>query len=99
MLEKDGSFSIHKRNLHFLASEMLKLNSGMAPELNKKLIPPNKQHTYELRNNAAFAVEVAKSVYKGLESLSYLGPKIWESLPFEIKETETLLKLKAKIKQ
>ena len=78
---------------------MLKLNSGMAPELNKKLIPPNKQHTYELRNNAAFAVEVAKSVYKGLESLSYLGPKIWESLPFEIKETETLLKFKAKIKQ
>ena len=86
-------------NLRFLACEMFKLKRDMVPELIKELILPNRQHRYELRNNPTFAVQVMKSVYKGLESLSYLGPKIWELLPLEIKETETLLKCKAKIKK
>ena len=52
-----------------------------------------------LRNNPYFAVPIVKSVHKGLESLSYLGPKIWELLPLEIKETETFSQFKAKIKK
>ena len=96
MLEKGGSVSIHKRNLRFLACEMFKLKRGMVPNLIKELILPNRQHRYELRNNPDFAVLIVKSVHKGLESLSYLGPKGWELLPLEIKETETLLQFKAK---
>ena len=77
---------------------MFKLKRDMAPELIKELILPNRQRRYELRNNPDFAVPMVKSVHKGLESLSYLGPKIWELLLFEIKETETLLQFRAKIK-
>ena len=55
---------------------MFKLNSGMASELIKELILPNRQHRYELRNSPAFAEQVVKSVHKALESLSYLCPKI-----------------------
>ena len=32
LLEKDGSVSIHKRNLRFLACEMFKLKTDMVPE-------------------------------------------------------------------
>ena len=38
---------------------------------------------YELRNNPDLAVPIVKSVHIGLESLNYLGPKIWELLPLE----------------
>ena len=99
LLEKYGSASIHKRNLRLLACEMFKLKRNMALELIMGLIRPNRQHWYELRNNPDFAVPIVKSVYKDLESLSYLGPKILELLPLEIKETETLLQFKAKIKK
>ena len=71
----------------------------MALELIKELILPNRQRKYELRNNTEFAVPMVKSVHKALERLSYLGPKIWELLPLEIKETETFSQLKAKIKK
>ena len=98
LLEKDGSVSIHKRNLRFLACEMFKLKRDMASELVKELILPNRQHRYELRNNPDFAVPIVKSAHKGLESLSYIDPKIWQLLPLEIKETETLLQFKAKTK-
>ena len=71
----------------------------MVPELIKELVLPNKQHRCELPNNPDFVVPIVKSVHKGLESLSYLGPKTWELLPLKIKETETLLEFKAKIKK
>ena len=76
LLEKDGSVSIHMQNLRFLACVMFSLKRGMDPELIKELILPNRQHRYELRNNSDFAVSIVKSVHKGLESLSYSGPKI-----------------------
>ena len=41
LLGKDGSVSIHKRNLRFLACEVFKLKRGMAPELIKELILPD----------------------------------------------------------
>ena len=46
LLEKDGSVSIHKRNLRFLACKMFKLKRGIAAELIKELILPNRQHKY-----------------------------------------------------
>ena len=78
---------------------MFKSKKHMAPELIKELILTNRQCTYDLRNNPDFAVPMVKSVHKGLESLSYLGPKIWELLPPEIKETDTFSQFKAKIKK
>ena len=99
MLEEEDSVSLHKRNLRFLAWEMFKLKKGMNPELIKKLFLPNRQHTCESLNSPDFVVTTVKSVHKGLESLSRLGPRIWELLPLEIKETETLLQFKAKIKK
>ena len=82
-----------------LACEMFKLKRDMAPELIEEFNLPNRQRRYELRNNPDFAVPIVKSVQKGLESLSYLGPKILKLLPLEIKEPETFSQSKAKIKK
>ena len=38
-----------------------------------------------------------KTVHYGTESLSFLGPKIWELLPLEIKSFQTLPELKKKL--
>ena len=70
---------------------MFKLKRCMTPELIKELILPNTQHRYELRNITDFTVPMVKSIHKGLESLSDLGPKIWEFGSFEIKQIDNLL--------
>ena len=97
LLEKDNSVSIYKQNLRFLAIEMFKLKRGLAPTLCKEWISHNRQNRYNWWNNVIF-LPLVKSVYKDLESLSYFGSKIWEIYPAEIKETESLLEFKAKIK-
>ena len=39
-----------------------------------------------LRKNSNFAVPNAKSVFHGSESISYLGPKLWDIVCLELKE-------------
>ena len=39
------------------------------------------------------------SVYHGTESLPFLGPKIWELVPSEIKQSEILELFKRRIKK
>ena len=54
---------------------------------------------YDLRNNNSFKRRRVNSVWHGTESVSYLGPKIWDLVPNEIKESESLNGFKFKIKR
>ena len=76
LLGKDNSVSIHKRILGFYAIEVFKFKRDLDLALYKGMIPQNRQNSYELQNNADFILSFVKSFHKGLESLSYLGPKI-----------------------
>ena len=41
---------------------------------------------------------LVKTVFSGLESLSYLGPKTWEITPPEIKQVDVLSEFRNKIR-
>ena len=55
--------------------------------------------SYDLRNNSSFKRRRVNSVWHGTELVSYLGPKIWDLEPNEIKEPESLDTFKFKIKR
>ena len=83
LLEKDNSVSIHHRNLQALAPEMLKISNNLSPNIvkeifQKRIVP------YNLCSENSFMSRQVNSVYHGTESLSFLGPKIWEQVPQEI---------------
>ena len=54
--------------------------------------------SYNLRSNANFAVPNVKSVFHISESISYLGPKIWDIVPLELKVLTSLNAFKEGIK-
>ena len=54
---------------------------------------------YNVRHSSQFSINPVDSVYKGTESTSYLGPKIWEQIPAEIKNKESLDGSKREIKK
>ena len=95
LLKKDNSVSIHYRNIQALATEMFKVKNNIAPEIMKELFAP-KMSSYDLRNNNSFKRRRVKSVWHGTESVSYLGPKIWDLVPNEIKESKSLNAFKFK---
>ena len=77
---------------------MFKVENNIAPEIMKELFAP-KMSSYDLRNKNPFKKRRVKSVWHGTESVSYLGPKIWDLVPNEIKESESLNGFKFKIKR
>ena len=53
---------------------------------------------YNLRNLSYFITPQVNTVHHGTESLSDLGPKIWEILPEELKKKKSLNSFKETIK-
>ena len=46
-----------------------------------------------------FTITSVRSIFSGTESIKFLGRKIWEVLPREIKQLESLNEFKKAIKQ
>jgi hypothetical protein len=90
MLEKDGSFTIHQRNL---AIEMYKVKNGLSPKIMADLF------TLKTRGNSDFVIPQVKTVNKGIETIRYRGPLTWELVPEDIRLAESLSIFKDKIKE
>ena len=77
---------------------MYKIANNMSPDLLNEIFTP-KIGPYNLRRNHSFTSRQVHTVYHGTESLSFLGPKIWDLVPLEIKQCESLEVFKHKIKK
>ena len=47
---------------------------------------PNTMSNFNLHQLSKFTIPLTNSVYSGAESISFLGPKIWEPVPSELIE-------------
>ena len=99
LLKIDGSISMHNKNLQSLAIEMFKIVNDMSPEIVSEIFAKKESHPYSLRENPFFYAPKINSVYNGTESISFLGPKIWEIVPRSIRGIQSLEKFKSEIKK
>ena len=98
LLEKDSSVSIHNRILQILATEMYKIKNNLSPPIIADLFEQRNEQHYNLRNWAQFSLPAIRTVYHGSESISFLGPKIWNMLPDKLKNASSLEVFKASMK-
>jgi len=97
LLTKDGSLTIHQRNLKLLAIEVFKANNKLGPELTNnifKFIEPN----YNLRN-PKITSNIIRTTSYGIETLTYLAPKIWKEIPDSCKTATSLNQFKREIQK
>ena len=87
LLDKDKYVSVHHKNIQVLTTEIM--NS----------IFEIKNIEYNLRNKNNFKSRRINSVRYGIDSLTYLGPKIRNIFPEDIKKSESLNVFKTKIKK
>ena len=69
----------------------------LSPTLMKEIFQL-RNSKYNLRKNPTFETRDAKRVFSGTETISCLGPKIWEQVPNEIKNSTSINNFKNKIK-
>ena len=82
--------SIHERNIKILSTEMFEISKNLAPPQVHEIFKLKDQPQYNLRYSSLVSRQLVKSVYKGTESLSFLGPKIWDILPDTYKDLPDL---------
>jgi hypothetical protein len=98
LLEKDNSVTVHCRNIQYLAIEMYKVFNARSPIIVSQIFPRNDNNHYNTRNFSDFIVPCIKTVHYGTETISYLGPKVWDIIPSNIKEKQSLQSFKIAIK-
>ena len=89
LLEKDNSITAHERNIKLLEKEMCEVEIYILPNALGEFIT-KRDLRYNLRNHPTFTRDKANTTLYGTESMSILGPKIWDIIPSEIKNAETL---------
>ena len=98
LLTKDGSVSVHYRNIQSLAIELYKSKHGLSPVLMKDIFEDRHYKGPVLRLQSDFVLPQARTVRYGHDSLRYFGPIIWNMIPVNIKNSDSLEKFKTKIK-
>ena len=84
--------------MHALAIEMFKVYNKTSPGIMQEVFQIKDQGHCFLRNQRDFVIPNIKSVNYGLESIRFLGIKIWESLPNNLKNKESIESFKMAIK-
>ena len=98
-LSKSGQVKIQHRNLRILAVEIYKTLNNLSNNLMLDIFEV-KYSDYNLRGrNNNFICENIKTVNYGSETISFLGPEIWELIPNNIKNSESLNIFKKNINQ
>ena len=94
----DNSVIIHQQNLQILETEIYKVKNSLAPEIMTELFEIKEPH-YNLCSEAShFKREKIKSTHYGIQSVRHLGPKIWNIVPQNIRESTSIIELKSLIK-
>ena len=87
--EKDGTISMHAKNLQKLATKMFKVSKNFCVPLMSELFHQKVSH-YDLRNPYEFSISKINSVFHGQGSTSYLGTLIWQLVLSEFKDLNTV---------
>ena len=56
----------------------------------KRLFQFRNDIPYNLRQRSQFHISPVRTVFSVTESIKFLGPKIWELIPDEMKELESM---------
>ena len=98
LLQRDNSVTIHQKNIQALAIMMYKVVNNIAPAIVSELFSFSNVN-YNLRSGSQFHQSSPNTVCDRQETISYLGSKIWNMVPEEMKQKSSLFAFKREIKQ
>ena len=98
LLRKSNDISCHHRNIQMPLIELCKIKNELASPIMDSML--NRRNiTYNFRNLQKFQSEKKRTVFNGLETLSYRAPQLWTLLPEEIKQRNTINLFTIDVKQ
>ena len=97
LLNRSDDISIHQKHLRYLAIEVYKSLPKLKPGFMWSFFERNHTPNY-LRRGDLLLLPPAKSIRYGVNSLAFRGSLLWNNLPPQVKESQTLEESKNRIK-
>ena len=98
LLEMDGGFTVHQRNIQILLLEMFKAKNNLEPSLLKGIFQGNEYKGPVLRRSKVFMRPSVRTQRYGERSLQNLGVILWNQIPKYVQNEDSLQKFKMFIK-
>ena len=98
VLERDKPETIHRRNIQILDAELFKVKNGLSNNTVAQQIWKRNSVGYSSRAQTDFLLPQRKSINYSLKVLRYFGPKIWNILPSNIKNSRIPREFSKKVK-
>ena len=96
LLELDNSMSIHHRNIRLLSIELYKVKHNLSNQVMSEL--SNLWNiNYDFRSQTDLELGPIYTSAYGLRSLKYFVPKIWNIVPIDIRNSDSLSEFTIKI--
>ena len=93
----DDSVTVHQRNLQLLMIEIYKTRNDLNPSFMKQ-ISEEKVLPYNPRWSEKLQLPKAKTAGFGIDTVRFVGGRVWETLPPELKNSSSLKIFKGHIK-
>ena len=90
LLEENNSFSMHHRIIQTLAIEIFKLLNGLYPPKLNEVFQVKPSAPYFPRDKNELYNKNPKTMTYRTESIYFFAPKIWSTVPEEIKNCKLL---------
>ena len=97
LLARSSEVSIHEKHLRALPTEVYKSLTDINPDFMKPYFKI-KEIAYNLRNGYALKLPSTNSAYYGINSVLFRACLLWNQLPLSIKQSQSLLEFKSKMK-
>ena len=95
-LELDNSVSIHHRNIRLLAIELYKVKHNLSNQVMSELFDL-RSINYNFRSQTDFELRSVYTTAYGLRSLRCFASKIWNIVPVDIRNSDSLSEFTTKI--
>ena len=89
LLDKDKGLTIHIKNARTLAVDIFEVSNNYSTSLMNEIFDKT-NNVFNFRNPSEFARRNVRSIFNGTESSATFGPKIWDFVPSELKQLETI---------
>ena len=93
LLKLDNAASMHQRNLQYLMIEIYKTKKNLNPSFMSEIFEA-RDVQYDVRNKNTLGIPNAKTTSYGIETVRYLGQKLWQTLPHSVRESQSLTAFK-----
>ena len=97
LLKLDNTVPIHQRNLQYLMIEIYKTKKSLNPSFMGEIFEA-RDVQYDLRNKNNLGIPNAKTTSYGIETVRYLGQKLWQTLPHNVRESQSLTAFKKELR-